>query len=187
MRCLQDKGYARTTARDIATASHANLASISYHFGSKETLLNEALMAAFMQWTEQLGTITLADIDTSPPRRLGAVWTQILAGFDENRGLVVAFVEAMAQTAHSEDLRTQMAEHYQALRATVATITLNNLGDDQGALAAEAPTIAATLIALCDGFALQWLIDPQNIPDLRPLLDAIDTLSQPHSGTFDTL
>src|SRR5207302_11259415 len=42
--CLQTKGYARTTARDIAAASSANLASIGYHFGSKESLLNEALM-----------------------------------------------------------------------------------------------------------------------------------------------
>jgi len=41
--CLQTKGYARTTARDIAAASGANLASIGYHFGSKEGLLNAAV------------------------------------------------------------------------------------------------------------------------------------------------
>jgi hypothetical protein len=37
------RGYARTTARDLAAESGANLASIGYHFGSKEALLNEAL------------------------------------------------------------------------------------------------------------------------------------------------
>lgn len=37
-RCLLEKGYARTTARDIGAASGTNLASIGYHYGSKEAL-----------------------------------------------------------------------------------------------------------------------------------------------------
>ena len=45
-RCLYEKGYARTTARDIVAASGTNLASIGYHYGSKENLLNAALMSA---------------------------------------------------------------------------------------------------------------------------------------------
>src|SRR5690606_38768776 len=39
-RCIAEKGYSRTTARDIPAASGANLAAIGYHFGSKEALLN---------------------------------------------------------------------------------------------------------------------------------------------------
>nr|WP_199834432.1 TetR family transcriptional regulator [Streptomyces sp. NRRL F-5755] len=35
-RCLLDKGYARTTARDIVAASGADLASIGCHYGPKE-------------------------------------------------------------------------------------------------------------------------------------------------------
>src|SRR5258707_8772719 len=41
--CLRTKGYARTTARDIAAAANANLASIGYHFGSTEALVNAAV------------------------------------------------------------------------------------------------------------------------------------------------
>src|SRR5438309_886040 len=41
--CLREKGYARTTARDIAEAAGANLGSIGYHFGGKDALLAEAL------------------------------------------------------------------------------------------------------------------------------------------------
>ncbi|NHW87893.1 helix-turn-helix transcriptional regulator, partial [Escherichia coli] len=33
--CLYERGYTRTTARDIVAASDTNLASIGYHFGSK--------------------------------------------------------------------------------------------------------------------------------------------------------
>jgi AcrR family transcriptional regulator len=30
-RCLYEKGYSRTTARDIATAANVSLAAIGYH------------------------------------------------------------------------------------------------------------------------------------------------------------
>ncbi len=40
-----DKGYARTTARDIATAAGVSLAAIGYHFGSKEELLEAGAAA----------------------------------------------------------------------------------------------------------------------------------------------
>ncbi|MEU4196479.1 helix-turn-helix domain-containing protein [Kribbella sp. NPDC026611] len=48
--CLLEKGYNRTTARDIATAAGVSLAAIGYHFGSKEALLNEAMRAALDDW-----------------------------------------------------------------------------------------------------------------------------------------
>ena len=38
------RGYARTTARDIAAAAGTSLAAIGYHFGSKEALLSVALI-----------------------------------------------------------------------------------------------------------------------------------------------
>ena len=38
-RCLLEKGYGRTTARDLVQASGTNLASIGYHYGSKDALL----------------------------------------------------------------------------------------------------------------------------------------------------
>jgi AcrR family transcriptional regulator len=39
-RCLIEKGFARTTARDIASASGVSLAAIGYHFGSKARSLS---------------------------------------------------------------------------------------------------------------------------------------------------
>ena len=43
-RCIVEKGYARTTARDIAGGAGVSLAAIGYHFGSKEALMTEALL-----------------------------------------------------------------------------------------------------------------------------------------------
>ena len=53
-KCLLDKGYNRTTARDIASAAGVSLAAIGYHFSSKETLLTEALLLAFGEWDQDL-------------------------------------------------------------------------------------------------------------------------------------
>jgi AcrR family transcriptional regulator len=54
VRCLREKGYARTTARDIVAASGTNLASIGYHYGSTEALLNAAVLRAM----EEIGAET---------------------------------------------------------------------------------------------------------------------------------
>ena len=44
-RCLLEKGFVRTTARDIVKESGTNLASIGYHYGSKDALLAQAFIA----------------------------------------------------------------------------------------------------------------------------------------------
>src|SRR5262249_60393129 len=54
-RCLIEKGYARTTARDIAAASGGSLAAIGYHFGSKDALMNQALYGRIGAWGEAAG------------------------------------------------------------------------------------------------------------------------------------
>jgi AcrR family transcriptional regulator len=74
MRCLREKGYAHTTARDIAAVSNSNLGSIGYHFGSKEALLNEAIREGFAEWTAQLGNIAFAEAGATPLERGRASW-----------------------------------------------------------------------------------------------------------------
>ena len=65
--CLYERGYARTTAH-IAAAAGVSLAAIGYHFGSKEALLNAAMMNATGEWAEQLERVLEAEVaaDASP-------------------------------------------------------------------------------------------------------------------------
>ncbi len=62
-RCIIEKGYARTTARDIAGAAGVSLAAIGYHFGSKEALMAEALLSTGIQIGDSL--------DARPQERAG--------------------------------------------------------------------------------------------------------------------
>src|SRR5882724_10306811 len=89
--CLREKGYARTTARDIATASGVSLAAIGYHFGSKDALMNQAVYEAVGDWSETFErALAAADPEASAPQRLDLQWTRMVESFGENRPLWAA-------------------------------------------------------------------------------------------------
>jgi AcrR family transcriptional regulator len=170
--CLKTKGFARTTARDIATASNANLASIGYHFGSKEALLNEALIQLFEQRDRRVGQVRRASVDDSPLGFLTATFAAAGGVFKAPRPLFVAFVEAIAQAGHSEDLQSQLATHYQQAREQLADVIRAHVGGERS------ETMAALLLALFDGLVLQWLLDDAAVPSGKELIEALtETMS----------
>ncbi len=159
-RCLEERGYARTTARDLVAESGTNLASIGYHFGSKEALLNAAIGASFEEWTERIRemlSMTDGVHDPDPFRRLAATWNAMLASFAEFRGLAVAFVEAVAQSERQPEVRSLLAASYAQTRHSVAAIVTELTG---GLPERQADALASFQIAMCDGLLVQWLIDP---------------------------
>jgi AcrR family transcriptional regulator len=171
--CLRTKGYSRTTARDIANASNANLASIGYHFGSKEALLNAAIGRAVEEWTTRLGEAAFAGENQSPLGQMAASWVAMLDSFEELRPVLVGFVEAVGQSAWSEGLRQELAAHYNTVREQVASMVRASLGEDAEQAGTEAKVIASFLIAVCDGLVLQWLLDPAETPSGEELISSL--------------
>jgi AcrR family transcriptional regulator len=173
LNCLREKGYARTTARDIAVASDSNLGSIGYHFGSKEALLNEAIRQGFAEWTDQLGRIAFADAGATPFEQVRASWMAMVETFEDYRPLMVAFVEALAQAERSAELRRQLADLYEESRATIGRMVEASLGqtsiDDE-----RSRVLASFLIAVCDGLLLQRLVDPGRAPSGEELIAALE-------------
>ena len=172
-RLLVRQGYARTTARDLVAASDTNLASIGYHFGSKDALLQQAMSELFMEWGDQLAAAALAPEGAGPMERLTASWTQMLDSFEAHRPLAQAWMEALSQAARSPALQADLAAHYDRSRAAVAGAVRAALGDDAVALGADPDLIAAFLIAVCDGLLLQYLLDPSRRPDGQALAAAV--------------
>src|SRR3954453_22909109 len=118
-RLLREQGYARITARDLVAASGTNLASIGYHFGSKDALLNEAIGESFNEWNEHLLQAAMVDADAQPLERLMTSWRAMLGDFEAARPIFVAFLEALAQAERSPDLRAQLAGQYEVMRRDV--------------------------------------------------------------------
>ena len=183
-RCLEERGYARTTARDLVAASGTNLASIGYHFGSKEALLNEAIAASFEEWAQRVHELAFGgdpknggdpgsggDLQSNDPAVvMGATYSAMLASFAEYRGLAVAFVEALAQAERQPALRRQLARAYAEGRTQVAAMVTGLLGD----LPPErAQALASFQIAICDGLLVQWLLDPDATPSGPALAAAL--------------
>jgi AcrR family transcriptional regulator len=172
-RSLYEKGYARTTARDLVAASGTNLASIGYHFGSKEALLNEAIGQAFDEWNNRVAEIAFAAPEASPLERMAASWVAILDSLEEHRPLLVAFVEALAQAERSPELREQLAAQLQRTREHVAQLVLASVGQGPGDGDEVASDVASFIIAVCDGFVLQYLLDPEHTPGGRQLMGSL--------------
>jgi AcrR family transcriptional regulator len=171
--CLQTKGYARTTARDIATAADANLASIGYHFGSKEALLNEAIMRASEEWTAHLGEAALAGEDQSPLGQIAASWMAMLGSFEKLRPVLVGFIEAVGQSVWSEDLREDLAAHYRRVRDQVKAMVVESFGGSTDELGFDPRVVASFLIAVCDGLMIQWLLAPDDCPNGDELVSSL--------------
>nr|BFE69553.1 hypothetical protein GCM10020092_028540 [Actinoplanes digitatis] len=108
-RCLYEKGYARTTARDIVAASGTNLGSIGYHYGSTRSLMNAAMLSAIEEWGEAIGAALATGADDGTDDPLVRYWRRVIGTLGTHRELWLASVEAMLQSEHSPELKAQIA------------------------------------------------------------------------------
>jgi AcrR family transcriptional regulator len=176
--CLRDKGYADTTARDLVAASGANLASIGYHFGGKEALLNEAVAETTRAWARLIEDEVLSGPPQGPAEDMRRVLAASVDRFDEFEPYLRSFVEAFPPALRSAQLRESMALAYEDVRAAGRAM-IERLADAEGiALEPEAArTLASTIVALCDGLILQWLLDRDAVPSGGEIADALRALA----------
>jgi AcrR family transcriptional regulator len=172
-RCLREKGYARTTARDLVAASGTNLSSIGYHFGSKDALLAEAFEDVFVEWTEQLNAAALSSPAANALERVAASWKAMLDTLPDHRSLMLAYVESIGPSVRSPELKDRLAAHYDQSRTEIAEAVKQSLGENAIAAGADPEVIASYLIAVADGFMIQFLVDPSRCPTGEQLVSAL--------------
>lgn len=180
---LEDKGYAHITARDLVAASGTNLASIGYHFGSKAELLAEAIGLVLEEWTTTLARIAMADPTAAPIERAATAWAAMLTQLPSQRPLLLSFMEALAQAERDPKLREQFAAHYRRCRAQVAVLVAESLGRTGDGADPLCAAIASFVIAVCDGLAVQSLLDPDRLPDHESFRAGIAALLASHAPT----
>jgi AcrR family transcriptional regulator len=154
LRCLERLPPERITARAIAEESGANLASISYHFGSKDDLVTEAAIEGLDRWLVEID----AGLEDLPPEAAPAArFERALAAVETSRrrhtGLAKNYVAALAKGQHDPRLRQTLAEGFRHSRPNVAAVL--GLGDDEAGLDA-----AGLVLSLFHGLLLQVLLDP---------------------------
>ena len=179
-KCLLEKGYARTTARDIAQASGVSLAAIGYHFGSKDALMNQALFLAIEEWGDQVEeAFTRAGDTLSIKDRFVRVYDELVATFDENQPLWMASFEILMQLDRIPGARELFTEALPAARTGMVDMILGIPEDDVDRdLEMSA---GAVLYSLMAGLLIQRFADAARTPTgadlaagLRRLADALD-------------
>src|ERR1700685_4147836 len=157
VRCLQDKGYAHTTARDIVAASGTNLASIGYHYGSTKALLNAAVLQALDEFGEQMaqamGPGPAAGQTTL--ERFERFWTAVIDSFATNRQVWLANFDIFTVAQRDPQGRPAAAP----------------------AARPRARAVGSLHQALISGVLVQWLIDPDRAPSPADLAAAMATIA----------
>jgi len=177
-KCLLEKGYNRTTARDIASAAGVSLAAIGYHFASKDALLTESLLLAFGEWDEDLQQAlqTAVPAHVTPAERFEAIWAKIMATFETHRSLWVANFEIFAQMVGQPETREVIASKLHLARAGLAAMFLNR--DESTLNERTVQTIGTFHHVLLSGLVLQWLIDPASALSAKNLTEALRATAQ---------
>ncbi|MFE4514928.1 TetR/AcrR family transcriptional regulator [Kitasatospora sp. NPDC056783] len=180
-RCLYEKGYGRTTARDIATASDVSLAAIGYHFGSKDALLNAAMIEAIGDMGEAMGEVVVAanQVSDDPEARFAAVWDGLRDVFVEHRGLWAAQFEALALAGHAPELAEAFAGAQKEGRLGLAAVFrgLPEVPETEENIAR-----GAFYQALLTGYCAQWLAAPELTPSGQDFLRGLRLVGE---GVFN--
>lgn len=167
--CLDQRGLARTTARDIAAAAGVSLSAIGYHFGTTEALLQETLLAGVAEWAEVLDGVVSADADAGAAVDLAGVWDRLISSFADYRGVLAASYELVVQTTEHDESRRQLAL---ALERTRRVLAHKLAGVDADLDPIRAHRLGAAHYAIVSGVLTQWLADPAATPDGRQLAAA---------------
>lgn len=171
-KCLREKGYANTTARDIVAASGTNLASIGYHFGSKDALMTQAIIEMISEWGDRFAgepVDAAADYGT----RFAAHWHDLAAAVSGDRQLSLASFENAATAMRVPELASIIAAGQEDARV--------GLGDDFAATDADAETrraIGSLMLAVTTGVIAQMLVDPERSPSPDDIVKAFRAIGE---------
>jgi AcrR family transcriptional regulator len=156
--CVGRKGLAATTSRDITGEAGANLAAITYHFGSKDQLVADALLDELREWLTPVLDVLAGDGDPTT-RTLLAIQT-LTATFHDHRAAAPTYLQAMAQAPMSEPLRSGVIALWADLRRLLAEDIRAMVRDGELPSWIEPATMAAVLVAVANGLVLHVTVDP---------------------------
>lgn len=172
-RCLLEKGFARTTARDIVKESGTNLASIGYHYGSKDALLAEAYLSLVGDLSEAFDGEEAAGIVAEPGSidRFREVWSNIIGTMRGPGSMWRLSVEIVAMGDQLPAVRDHLAQQQRdADRALVALF----MGMPEEDVPDETrDTLGKFYTTLMTGLITQWIFDPENAADAETLTEGL--------------
>ncbi|WP_435749180.1 TetR/AcrR family transcriptional regulator [Microbacterium sp. PMB16] len=162
------KGYDRTSVREIARQAGLSQAGLLHHFSTKEDLFLEVLRRRDDR-----------SADAAAPTHTHSV-DRLIRAVDRNAnepGLVRLFVAMSAESAEDEsEARAFFAARYDWLLAQIAEDVRAHQASGDIAADLDADDAASLLVAAADGLQIQWLLNPGSVDmpaRIRTLWDAL--------------
>ncbi|MFB7656001.1 MULTISPECIES: TetR/AcrR family transcriptional regulator [unclassified Streptomyces] len=177
-RCLLAKGFVRTTARDIVKESGTNLASIGYHYGSKDALLAQAYVAMVENMSEAFD----GEVGGEPGslERFTSAWANIIGTMRQPGSMWRLSMEIVALGDQLPEVRDHLARAQRdGSRGFVALFT--------GAREEDVPddvidTLGAFYTTLMMGLMAQWTFDPKGAPEAAQLTEGLRQVMDAATG-----
>ncbi|MFG2604926.1 TetR/AcrR family transcriptional regulator [Streptomyces sp. NPDC048514] len=177
-RCLLEKGFARTTARDVVKESGTNLASIGYHYGSKDALLAQAYVSLVEGMSEAFTGEANAGLTAAPGslERFQEMWSNIIATMREPGSFWRLSAEIVAVGDQLPEARDHLAkaqrEGSRAFVALMADVSEDEVTED------AVDTLGAFYTVMMSGLISQWSFAPGTAPGAEQLTEGLRRLIQ---------
>ncbi len=172
-RCLLEKGFVRTTARDIVKESGTNLASIGYHYGSKDKLLAEAYVSLVEglsdDFTPAMGTTGDTDTDAGSVDRFQEVWSNIIATMRQPGSLWRLSMEIVAMGDQLPAVRDHLAQAQREAGRGLIPLFLG--GKEEDVSEDDVDTVGQFYNTLMTGLICQHVFDPTTAPSAQQLTE----------------
>ncbi|MFB8756204.1 TetR/AcrR family transcriptional regulator [Streptomyces sp. NPDC059852] len=170
-RCLLAKGFARTTARDIVKESGTNLASIGYHYGSKDALLAQAYVSLVEGMSEAFDGVDGIRGEPGSLERFEEVWSNIIGTMRDPGSLWRLSVEIVAMGDELPEVRAHLAEAQREASRGIVALFMGGSEDDVTQDTAD--TLGEFYTTLLMGLMMQWTFDPDGAPEAGHLTEGL--------------
>ncbi|WP_406220169.1 TetR/AcrR family transcriptional regulator [Streptomyces canus] len=174
-RCLLEKGFLRTTVRDIVKESGTNLASIGYHYGSKDALLAQAYVSLVEATGDRFdpGGAGEAALAAAPGslERFQEVWTHIVNAVGESRAIWLLSFELIVQGDRMPEVRRMLVEAEEQGRSGLLPLFNGIPEEEQGKDAVDSE--GRFYQTLLQGLMVQLLFNPETATDAAQLTEGL--------------
>ncbi|WP_105970588.1 TetR/AcrR family transcriptional regulator [Streptomyces geranii] len=172
-RCLLEKGFVRTTARDIVRESGTNLASIGYHYGSKDKLLAEAYVALVEQLSDDFTPAvgTAGETEAGSLDRFQEVWANIIRTMRGPGSLWRLSVEIVAMGDQLPTVRDHLAQAQREAGRGIIPLFLGGVEED--VREEDVDSVGQFYNTLMTGLICQYVFDPATAPTADQLTEGL--------------
>jgi len=168
---LRSNGVSGLTSREITGAAGVNLQAITYHFGSKDSLVAVALTELVHARLDPVRTALEADGD--PAERLFHALTTINVAFAVGRADLEVYADAIAACSTNTELASSLGELHEELLTYLAQLISEMQADGYIQSWVAPAAMAELLVAIGDGLATHARFGE---PDVDGVLDQVALL-----------